>query len=309
MGSNRGARLLLAVGFLAALIGYDAWLFSHVVLDPDATRSAAHALIGTPAVRDRIADHLTDELEKQLPAANGDPRVASAVATAVRDPRVATAFSDTVADIRSAVLTDGSGPETFTVDGHALTAALHDALLPVDPRLAAQVERLRPLDVRLESKDLPHTKDPRAALGVVAGLGTTAAALFITSALLLAHDRRTVARVGRRTAFLAVTPLLLFALLPRVLSIPSGDAAQIASALLRVYGNRALPSAIALVVVGIAIVVGSIVWPKFDLTRATRRAAATRSAPTSWPRSRAQYRANGVKGPVDATAREQKTYL
>ena len=48
MASNRGARLLLVVGFLAAWIGYDAWLVSHVVLDPNATRAAAHALVETP---------------------------------------------------------------------------------------------------------------------------------------------------------------------------------------------------------------------------------------------------------------------
>ena len=289
------------MGFLAALIGYDAWLFSHVVLDPDATRSAAHALIGTDAVRDRLADHLTDELKHQLPAAAKDRHLATAAAKAVRDPRVATAFADTVADIRSAILTDGSGPETFTVDGRVLTASLHDALVPVDPRLAAQIERVRPLTVQLEAKDMPHTNDPRATIGVVAMLGITAALLFITSALLLEHDRRTIARVGRRTAYLAVTPLLVFALLPRILSIPSGDAPQIASALLRVYGNRALPSAFALVVVGLAIVVGTIVWPRTDPTR-----TATGSEAVARPRSRHTNRTNGA---ADETVLNEKTYL
>jgi hypothetical protein len=300
MGSNRGARVLLAVGFLAALIGYDAWLFSHVVLEPDATRSAAHALIATSAVQDRLADHLTAELERQLPGAATNPHLVAAAATAVRDPRVATAFADTVADIRSAILTDGRGPETFSVDGRELTNALHDALLPVDPRLAAQVERLRPLDVQLESKNMPHTKDPRGMLGVVATLGIIAALLLITASVLLEHDRRAIARVGRRTAYLAVTPLLVFALLPRVLWISSGEAPQIASALLRVYGNRALPSAIALAVVGLAIVVGAVVWPRPDPTATT----GTRTT-VARPGSRAASAANGAAD----TALSEKTYL
>jgi hypothetical protein len=286
VGSHTAARALLVVGFLAALIGYDAWLFSHVVLDPDATRAAARALIDTPAVRHRLADHLTEELERKLSAAARDPHVAAAAAIAVHDPRVSAAFADTVADIRSAILSDGNGPETFTVDGRALTAALHDALAPVDPQLAAQVDRAAPLDVRLQSKDLPHMKDPQSSLGVVATLGITAALLFITASLLLDHSRRSIARAGRRTAYLATTPLLVFVVLPRVIGISSSDASQIASTLLRVYGNRALPSALALVVVGLAIVAGAVVWPRPGANGRT-----------------------GADGKNDATAVSEKRYL
>jgi hypothetical protein len=301
VGSNSGARLILLVGFLAAWIGYDAWLFSHVVLDPDATRSAAHALVETPAVRHRLADNLTKELEQQVPSAAGDPHVRAAVTAAVRDPRVATAFADTVSSIRAAVLSDVHGPATFTVDGRALTSALHDALAPADPRLAAQIERVPPLEVQLESKHLTHVTDPRTSLDVVAFLATMAALLLITASLLLDHERRSIARVGRRTASLAVTPILVFAVLPRVLSRSSSDAPEIASALLRVYGNRALPSAIALAIVGLAIVAGTVVWPRRPRTpRSAPPAAPPQPPPESWPRSRAAG---------DASAISEKTYL
>jgi hypothetical protein len=285
MASNRGARLLLVVGFLAAWIGYDAWLVSHVVLDPNATRAAAHALVETPAVRHRLAHDLTKELERQLPAAAKDSHVSAAAATAVRDPRVSAAFADTVSHIRQAILSHGDGgTETFGVDGAALRAALHDALAPVDPQLAARVERLPPLEVRLESTNLTHVHDPGPALGVVALLGLTAAVLLVAASLLLEHDRRSIALAGRRTAYLAATPLAAFVVLPRVLSLSSADAPQIASALLREYGDRALPSAIALAVVGLAVVAGTVVWGRRGTTRPARNPARPQPELTAWPR-------------------------
>jgi hypothetical protein len=276
MGSNMGARVLLVVGFLAAWIGYDAWLVSHVVLDPNSTRSAAHALLETPAVRRGLADDLTRDLNRKLPAAAKNPRVRPAVAAALRDPRVTNAFADTVVHIQQTILNDGDSAR-FTVDGRALNDALHDALAPRDPRLAAQVERLPPLDVRVKANNLPHLHDPRTAADGVAVLGIIAALLLITASLLLQHDRRSIARVGRRTAYLAITPLIVFAVLPRVLEQSSGDEPGIAAVLLRTYGNRVLPSAIGLVIVGLAIVVGAIVWPRAGLTE--RAAPPTAAAP------------------------------
>jgi hypothetical protein len=286
MASNRGARLLLVVGFLAAWIGYDAWLVAHVVLDPNATRAAAHALVETPAVRHRLAADLTKELERQLPAAAKDAHVSAAATAAVRDPRVSAAFADTVTQIRQAVLSDGSSTRTFTVDGTALTASLHDALAPVDPQLAAKVETLPPLEVRLESNHVSHVHDPRSALGVVALLGITAAILLVASSLLLEHDRRSIALAGRRTAYLAATPLALFVVLPRVLSLSSAEAPRIASALLRVYGDRALPSAVALVIVGVAVVAGTVVLRRGRTTRRARGSARPQPELTAWPRPR-----------------------
>jgi hypothetical protein len=300
MGSNAGARLLLAVGFVAALIGYDAWIVSHAVLDPNTTKAAAHALIENSAVRHRLADDLTKELEQKLPTATRDPHLRAAAAAAVRDPRVADAFAQTVVQIRDAILSDGSGKQTFSVDGRALTGALHDALAPNDPHLAAQVARLPPLEVSLESGNLSHVKDPRSGVSVIAWLGIVAALLFITAALLLDHDRPSIARAGRRTAYLAVTPLLVFAVLPHVLSLSSSDAPQIASALLRVLGSRVLPSAIALVVVGLAIVAGTIVWPRDGMSPWARKTARPSTDPTDWRRTQVA---------PEPTTITEKTYL
>jgi hypothetical protein len=271
MGSNFGARILLTVGFIAAFIGYDAWIVSHVALDPNTTRAAAHALLATPSVRHGLADAITKQIEQQVPAAANDKQLDAAVATAVRDPRVATAFADTIANIHRTILASES-TRTFVVDGRALTASVHDALARSNPRLAAQLERVAPLDVRVKTDKLPRVHDPRSTADGITLLAVIAALLLITASLLLQHDRRSIARVGRRIAFLAITPIVALVVLPRVLAHASGDAPQIASALLRVYGDRVLPSAVGLVIAGVLVVVGALAWPRRDLASSESRA-------------------------------------
>ncbi len=259
-GSGAAARALLVVGFLAAWIGYDAWIASHVVLDPGTTRSASHALLGSPTVRSALADTITAQIDRQLPAARSDPRVAPAIAQALRDPRVEAAFADTIAQIHQTVLSDSS-TASFRIDSRALTDALHDEVAPTDPQLAAQILQAPPLNVSINAGNLPHARDARPIANVVTLLAAIAAILFVSASLLLQHGRRSIARVGRRIAYLAVMPIVVFEVLPRVLTHASGDAPQIAAALLRVYGNRVLPSAIVLAVVGVAIAIGALVWP------------------------------------------------
>jgi hypothetical protein len=261
MGSTTAARALLAVGFLAAWIGYDAWILSHVVLNPDATRSAAHALLETPAVRNGLADQLAAQVDRRLPSAAKDPRVEPAVTAALRDPRVVTAFTDTIVEIHEALLS-GTDQKSFTVDGRALSAALHDVLVTNAPGLAAQIKRAPPLTVSIRSKDLPQLNDPRSATSGLAVLAILATLLLITASLLLRHDRRAFALVGRRIAYLAITPLSLFLVLPSALGHVSGTAPEVARTLLRTYGDRILPSAIGLVLVGVFIVLGARLWPR-----------------------------------------------
>ena len=261
MTQNSGARVLLVLGFLAAFVGYDAWIVSHAIFDPGATRSPAHALLELPVVRKGLAEQITNELDQQLPSAARDPRTQAAVAVALRDPRVADAFADTVARIHAAILS-GAPSQTFTIDGHALSGALHDALAPHDPQLAAQLLRVPPLAVHVKANDIPRLHNPRSTADVVTVLAIMAALLLITAALILQHDRRTIGRVGRRTAFLAFTPLVVFLALPRVLAYGSGNPPQIAATLLRVYGHRVVPSAVALLVVGLTITLSALVWPR-----------------------------------------------
>jgi hypothetical protein len=300
-GSGVAARTLLVIGFMAAWIGYDAWIVSHVVLDPSTTRSAAHALLGSATVRGTLADTMTAQVDRQLPAEANDPRVGPAITRALRDPRVEAAFADTIAQIHQAALSDSS-TTTFRIDGRALTGALHDEVAPTDPQLAAQLLRAPPLDVNISSGALPHVHEARPITNVITLLATLAALLFVAASLLLQHDRRSVARVGRRIAYLAVMPLVVFEVLPRVLTHASGDAPQIAAALLRVYGDRVLPSAIALAVVGIAIAIAALAWPRnvVEFGRSGPPPSSPYNGPTPTPRP---------PGPPDRPDITERLYL
>ena len=263
MASSAGARAVLVVGFLAAWIGYDAYLASHVMFDPGSTRAAAHALLQTPLVQRDVARDVTKELNSRLPQAARDPRAAAAVKVALRDPRVTNAFADTLERIHEQVLSGGTST-SFTIDGRAITSAVHDALAKSDPKLAAQIKQGPPLTVEVGHRKLPNLHDPRSTANVVALLGVIAALLFIAASLVLRHDRKAVALVGRRTAYLAITPLVVFVVLPRLLSHASGDAPQVASALFRVYGDRVLPSAIGLAVIGLVVFFGALLMPRLS---------------------------------------------
>jgi hypothetical protein len=232
-----------------------------VILDPGSTRAAAHALLETPAVRQSLADQLVTEVDRRIPLAAKDPRLAPAVRAALRDPRVIAAFTNTVASIHESILSHGT-QTTFTVDGRALSVALRNALAAKDPLLAAQVKKVPPLALRIRNDNLPRVSALRSAADGVTVLATVAALLLITAGLLLRHDRRSFILVGRRIAYLAITPLLLFVVLPRVLEHASGILPGIASTLLQTYGNRVLPSALALVIVGVLVVLGAIAWPR-----------------------------------------------
>lgn len=279
MGSRRAARLLLVVGFLAAWIGYNAALVSHVVLDPHTTRAAARALLEAPAVQRSLADEVTREIDRQVPVAAQDPRIAAATKTALRDPRVVNAFANTIEQMHESILS--ATPRTsFVVDGRPLSAAVRDALARSDPQLAAQVARAGPLNITIKTDKLPKLHNTKSAANALEILGIAAALLFGTASLILVHDRRAFGQVGRRTAYLAITPILVFVLLPRVLAHAPGDGPQIAAALLRVYGDRILPSAAVLIVVGVVIAVSALLTPR---RRLDDLAAPGSSAPFTGP--------------------------
>ena len=255
------ARILLGLAFVAAWIGYDAWIVSHVVLDPATTRAAAHAVLKTEPVQRGLAAALADQLVQRVPEAAHDPNVRPAVAQALRDPRVVNAFADTIARIHTAML-DRGATTTFTVDGRAVTAALHDALTRRDAALAAAVRDAGPITIPIRTRDTPGLRDPRSTAATVAALAIMCALLLATAALLRDHSRSLVACAGRRLAYLAFAPLAFFVVLPAVLGRMSGQSPQIVTALLHTYSHRVTPSAVAFLVAGGSIALGAFVLPR-----------------------------------------------
>ena len=87
-GRRTGARLLLAVSFLAASIAYSAWWVSGIVFDPASSGRAAHALLATPAVQRSLSDDISRQLDRELPETAAPAAVHTAVAQALRDQSI-----------------------------------------------------------------------------------------------------------------------------------------------------------------------------------------------------------------------------
>lgn len=259
MRSNIGARVLLALGFIAASLAYSGWWASRTVFDSAATGRAAHALLASPAVQHDMAQQLGDQLSRQLGRADSDPHVTAAVTTALHDPRVITAFSDAVEEVHAALL--GNDRETVTLDTTALTKSVRSALEKEDPQLAARLSKTAAFKADIDSSKLPalgHLHD----LGRDAVfLGALAALLMLGCSLLMAHDRKSIGRFGRRLAYMSFPPLVLFVLVPMWLH--SGTSGAVAAAL-KSYRGGVLPSAFALVGAGALIALVAALAPKPD---------------------------------------------
>ena len=251
MSKKIGARVLLTLGFLAASVSYSSWIVSRTVLDPSATRGATHALITAPAVRRTLAREIHDTLAPQLGHASADPKLNAAINAAVADPRFVRAFDDAIAKIHTAILSDRSG--RVTLDTTAVTAALRASVAQRDPALARRVRGLGTITLPLGSDQLPHIGRASRDVGRVKAIALLLAIALVGGALLLAHNLATVRGVGRRIAFLAIGPAVVFAVIPRLLDTSHGSAQAVAAALLRAYGRQVLFSAVLLAVIGVSV--------------------------------------------------------
>lgn len=263
MSSNLGARVLLVVAYLCAVVGYGGWMATRTVLDPSATRSAATTVLAAPSVQRVLTDDITREVRKELSEAGVDADVRAAVEGALRDPRVTASFADAIESLHRAIV-NGGATRNITIDARAVTGAVHDALARIDTKLAAEFERqtkTAPIEVQLGRSDMPHFANAHNTATLAMIFGAVGALLLGSLSLLLVHDRRAIRRVGRRVAYLAITPLLLFALLPRMLD-GRGDVQDIAAAVMRSYGGRVVPSAIGFAVLGVVVWMVALVWPR-----------------------------------------------
>jgi hypothetical protein len=260
MKGSLGARVLLTLAAISAMLAYGSWIALHTAFDPNATADAGRTVLATDAVQKNLGDQLADRVDSELGDRNADPQVRAAVAEALHDPRVVDAFATALHDVHAQLLADSGGK--VTIDTGAVTAAVRDALAQHDPVAAAEIGRQAPLSVDIGGDDLPHLGSSRDIAGAVVWLGALAALMFGAASLALAHDRKSVARAGRRIAYLGIGPLLGFVVLPLFLSHASGSVPGVLSALLHAYGPHVVPSAIAFAGLGLLVVVAALVVPR-----------------------------------------------
>jgi hypothetical protein len=251
MGNNVAARLLMVLGFIALSLGYSSWVASRTLLDTKATTAAARTILATPSVQHTLREKLTDALDAALADAHADPHVKRAVAEAARDPRITAAFTAAIGSLHQALLSNGGGD--ITLDPSVITDSMRDALAQRDPELAAQLANAEPLRVQFQSDNLPHLGGLRDKARTARTLGFAAGILLVAGSFMLVRDRKAIGRAGRRVAYLAIFPLVVFALAPRVLDGSGSGGAQVGAAALRSYSGRVLPSAAALAIIGASV--------------------------------------------------------
>ena len=269
------ARVLLTLGFLAASLGYSSWTAQRTFFDPAATKGATHALLATPAVKTMLTrelhtaprgfvaqvkacvkDRATRPVGPKRRALNAraakdaEVKLNAAIDAAVSDPKFIGAFEDAIMSLHEGVLS--GDPGQVTLDSKAVTAALNQAIARIDPKLAPKTKNLKPVSVPIGGSELPHIGDVRHNARVIGNGAIAIALLLIGGALLLAHDRKMFRRTGRRIAFLALPPALVFLVVPRLLASSHNSGLTVSAAVLRVYGHRVLFSAAVLAAVGVS---------------------------------------------------------
>ncbi len=257
---RRSARFVLALAYVAGALAVSAWCVTQTALDPAATHKSIEKMFATPEMQQFVAKDVTKNVNAQLGLKPTDKRVSAAVAKVVKDPAVTTAFVDAVSQAYSAVLADA--PANPIVESTTLTNKLATALKRKYPDLAARVQQQASPFYELDEVKLPRLGGVRKTVNDVRTIGALVALALVGLSLALEHDRRAVARVGRRVAYLAITPVLLYIVAPRLLGLVPGNIPQISSAATRAFSSRIVPIAVLLVVVGLVIVIGAVTIPR-----------------------------------------------
>jgi hypothetical protein len=241
----------MTLGFIALSLGYSAWIVSRTVLDTGATEAAAHRIVALPAVQKSLEDKFGDAISQMFQQTHLDPHVKSAARLAAVDPRVVNAFVTAVGAMHHALLANAKS--TIVLDPRAVTSALHDALVNTDPPLANQIAHAQPMKISIDAGTLPHLGKVHDADREAMTLGLAAGILLVAISLMQVRTRKAIARLGRRTAYLAIGPFLAFVVIPNLLDGWHNTGTLVTGALLRSYSGRVLPSALALVIIGCSV--------------------------------------------------------
>lgn len=250
----------MTIGFLAASVAYSSWTAERTIFDPAATRGATNALLSTAAVHDLLAREIRTALQPGLGPDVNRAKLDSAINTAVADPRFIGAFEDAIVNVDAAVVSGGPGP--VTLDTNAVTTSVHDAVARMYPKIAPQVKKTKVLSVPIGAADLPRLGSAKRTVREAGAFALAIAISLIGGAVALAPERATFRRAGRRVAFLAVAPVLVFVVGPRLLASSHNRALSVSAAILEAYGHRVLFSALLLAAVGVVTWAAAIAIPK-----------------------------------------------
>ena len=296
------ARLMLAIGSIAASIGFWAFCAQRTILDPAATRDLAASLIDSAGVTESLSSQLSEQIAgllppdiaKQVPEAE----IEAVAAAVVSDPRVADAFATTIASVHEQLL-DGERQGKVGIDSTAINTALVDVATGLSPQLATQLADVEPIELRIDAARIPNLEPVDRGVDTALLLASVVAvAGFGLGVSIHPEPWAAVAIVGRRLAAIAVFPVVLYLIVPATLRAIGSDSTTTLAPFANAYGQRILPTAIVLLVGGIALWIGGFVARRTG-HRSPPGPSARQRGPSPHDRS--------SRGPIDRTRAYPKT--
>ncbi len=262
---------ILGPSLVLASLAWSGFLALRTVFEPDRSREIAEELFDNDAVRDQLADNLANAIGAAIPA--GGPAISDEVGVAARsvldDPNfqrlVIAAFSDT----HRAFLGEGDAPQSL--DLGLIATSLREALVDVAPGLDSRLPAAPDLMVELPTENIPDASPARSFLQWAVPILAALAGIGALLALFVANKRDRVLRKAGIWA-LSTTAIFLFIGLavPWLLRRLLPDQSEILAAFIAAILRSTLRPSIVLAICGVALIVASIVWKKFDQSRRDR---------------------------------------
>ena len=254
------ASLLTGLALLGATLAWSAFATGYTVFDGGGSERVADVLVQQRAVREALAQALAKALrsgpaaEAQIPGAEVD----SAARRVVDDSRTVALLHRAIAGAHQRLVGQADGP--VRLDADALAQAARDALIEVQPRLAATLP-VAPLTVQLPTDKLPDLFRVRPNLGRAGRVGGLAAVCLLAAAFLLAPDRPGVLRrAGRWAVRVGLASTVTGWLLPSLLSRADNPHLALIGGLAVAVGGRIVGPAMVLAATGLGATVAARVW-------------------------------------------------
>ncbi|HEY3833993.1 MAG TPA: hypothetical protein VGO03_16990 [Acidimicrobiia bacterium] len=304
------ARVLLAIGGLAAAFAWWGFAAQQTILNPSATRDAAVGLLAAKPVQDSAVNSLADQLVSMIPRGDANRAGISteqartlarqAATSALQDPALRRAFGNAIASMQQQLIDGDVSRNGLTIDTGAVTTAVHNAVANVDPAAAVQMPST-PVKLHFDTTKLPSLRGVDQHTNTVTLLAALIAIAAWFGAVLVHPEPWTATRIiGRRLFVIGALPLVFWVLIPAGLRAAHVSAAEVLSPLASAYGRRLAPPGFAVLGVGALLwVAGHLVGATAGAARRSRRGVVAPAAVPAVPRRGVNYTRAGTTEPLD----------
>ena len=223
---------MLTLGFLAASVSYSSWTAQRTILDPSATRVASQAPARTPSVQSTLAKQIRRSLLPALGPPRSTKKLKVAIDAAVADPKFVGAYRRRDREHSAERVRRRERRSHVTLDSQAVTGAINKALTQVEPKLAANAEKVRGECARRRARRSPTSMGPTPrSRSWVASRSRSPSRSWAARSSSCTTARCSAARAGAWPSSPS-RPTLVFALLPRLLGSLHNPSLKVGSAML-----------------------------------------------------------------------------